>query len=69
MFLNFIIAEVSASYQAVKDIIDVTILQERAQLINESEDMLKAIYGTKLRKKTNLFPRYLVSRQVDDWNR
>ena len=30
IFLNFIIAEVSASYQAVKDIIDVTILQERA---------------------------------------
>jgi len=37
VFLNFIIAEVSASYQMVKDSIDVLCMKEKATLIQEAE--------------------------------
>ena len=40
IFLNFIIAEVSNSYANVKENIDAMIYKERAQLINEAEDIL-----------------------------
>ena len=46
VFLNFIIAEVSASYQIVKDSIDVLCMKEKATLIKEAEDMLRARFGT-----------------------
>jgi len=39
IFLNFIIAEVSNSYQKVKDTIDSLVFKERAQLINQAEDL------------------------------
>jgi len=45
VFLNFIIAEVSASYQNVKDTLDVLVMKEKATLIHESEEMLKARFG------------------------
>ena len=41
IFLNFIIAEVSSSYEEVKLHIDGLILKERASLIKESEDMMR----------------------------
>ena len=66
VFLNFIIAEVSASYQAVKDQVDVIVLQERAQLINEAEDMLKARFGQRMMNWTHIFPKYIISRQQDE---
>ena len=40
IFLNFIIAEVSSSYEEVKTHIKGLILKERASLIKESEDMM-----------------------------
>ena len=40
VFLNFIIAEVSASYESVNERVKGLIEQERAQLIKESEDMM-----------------------------
>jgi hypothetical protein len=40
VFLNFIIAEVSSSYESVKCKVKGLIEQDRAQLITESEDML-----------------------------
>lgn len=40
IFLNFIIAEVSNSYQGVKESIDALIYKERASLINESEEIM-----------------------------
>ena len=40
IFLNFIIAEVSASYEKVKANIDALIYKERATLINEAEDIM-----------------------------
>lgn len=67
VFLNFIIAEVSASYQQVKDHIDVLVEQEKATLISESEDMLKARYGgEKLQEWTHFFPRYIITREEED---
>ena len=66
VFLNFIIAEVSASYEKVKNTLDVTILQERGQLINESEDMLRARFGKQITEWTHLFPKYIITRELDD---
>lgn len=45
IFLNFIIAEVSASYQIVKDNIEVLCMKEKATLIKEAEEMLLARFG------------------------
>lgn len=45
--MNFIIAEVSASYEKVMNTIHITLLQERGNMINESEDMIRARYGDK----------------------
>lgn len=40
IFLNFIIAEASASYTKVKDNLDEMVFNERSSLIVESENML-----------------------------
>ena len=65
VFLNFIIAEVSNSYAIVNESIDVFMLQERSQLINESEDMMRAMYGKQISSWNHLFPRFLVIREED----
>lgn len=39
VFLNFIVAEASASYTAVTDTLDAVIQKERANMIRESETM------------------------------
>jgi hypothetical protein len=64
IFLNFIIAEVSSSYDSVKSKIEGYIQQDRAQLIKESEDML----AVKDKKDIIKFPSYIVSREVEDNN-
>lgn len=64
VFLNFIIAEVSASYQIVKDSIDVLVMKEKATLIKEAEDMLLARFGRdRLAQWTTLFPKYIICRE------
>lgn len=64
VFLNFIIAEVSASYQIVKDSIDVLVMKEKATLVKEAEDMLLARFGKeRLQRWTHLFPKYIVCRE------
>lgn len=45
IFMNFIIAEVGASYSTVMETLHVKLLQERGDMINESEDMLRARYS------------------------
>ena len=64
VFLNFVIAEVSASYQKVKDEVDQLFLQERSKLINESEDMIPAFI--KQRYQNKFFPRYLIKRSISE---
>ena len=59
IFLNFIIAEVSASYETVKEDIEGLILKERASLIKESEEMMSKKSLTNI----DLFPRYLIMRE------
>jgi hypothetical protein len=44
IFLNFIIAEASASYERVSDNIDNFLIFQKVCLINESEDMLPQYY-------------------------
>lgn len=57
IFMNFIIAEVSSSYQSVMDHLDITLLRERGGLINESQDILRARFGNKrINGWNHLFP-------------
>jgi len=51
IFLNFIIAEASASYTKVKDNLDEMVFNERSSLIVESENMLP-----KRLKSPSMFP-------------
>lgn len=62
IFLNFIIAEVSSSYENVKSNIDGLILKERAALIKESEEMMQK--SSKTNQK--LFPKFLITREVEE---
>lgn len=63
IFLNFIIAEVSSSYNKVKTNIDSMIYKERANLISEVEDITSQ--RTK-RKNKRLFPKFIVVREQED---
>jgi len=60
VFLNFIIAEVSASYEKVNEKVKGLIEQERAQLINEAEDMMLESQ----KQNPMIFPKYLITREV-----
>ena len=67
IFMNFIIAEVSASYQTVVDTLHVNMLQERGALINEAEDIMRQRFGEKkVVEWTHLFPRYIIARELDE---
>jgi hypothetical protein len=61
VFMNFIIAEVSSSYTNVQKSVMGHIQQDRAQLIQESEDMLLS----KHKSDPNKFPKYLIKREID----
>ena len=61
IFLNFIIAEASASYENVSNDIDNFLQYQRANLINESEDMMPTCL-----KNQNNFPKYLVVRETEE---
>ena len=61
IFLNFIIAEVSNSYQKVRDRIDEEVQKERANLINEVE----TLYTEKYKKsRPDIFPKYTIIREA-----
>ena len=62
IMLNFIIAEVSNSYEVVKENIDVLIYKERAGLIHEAE----SITPRSFRASNKLwFPQYIIAREAD----
>ena len=61
IFLNFIIAEASASYTKVKDNLDEMVFKERSSLIVEAEKMIP-----KRLKSPNMFPQFIVIRQMDE---
>jgi len=57
IFLNFIIAEASASYQKVVDDMEAIIAKERVSMIKEAEEMTREV------KKTEVhYPPYLIVR-------
>ena len=62
VFLNFIIAEVGNSYNIVNEKIQGLIEKERSILIEEAEDMML----TKWKTNANLFPKYLIMREVEE---
>lgn len=62
IFLNFIIAEVSSSYEKVKVSLNSLFLQERANLIRESEDMM----FSSMKRNRGFFPKYLITREVEE---
>ena len=61
IFLNFIVAEASASYVKVTETLDLVIWQESASLILESEEMIK-----EKNKTPDNFPKNLIVRQIKD---
>jgi len=61
IFLNFIIAEVSASYQKVKDSVNQIVYQERSGLVDEAEDMMP-----KMLMNENRVPEFIVMRCKDN---
>ena len=60
IFLNFIIAEASASYSKVVDSLEAIIQKERASMIHESETM-----SFKFRKTSEQYPAYIVVRMIE----
>jgi len=62
IFLNFIIAEVSASYEKVKEDIDALTYKERAKMVQEAEDFVSN--ERKLIDKAS-FPKYFVIREKE----
>jgi hypothetical protein len=67
IFMNFIIAEVSASYQGVKDFLHVKLLKERGDLINEAEDMIRYRFSEDaVHRWKHLFPKYIIKRELDE---
>ena len=60
IFLNFIIAEASASYAKVVNSLEAIIQKERASMIYESETM-----SFKFRKTPGQYPAYIVVRMIE----
>ena len=65
IFLNFIIAEVSASYEKVKEEIDALIYKERAKMVKEAEDFISVDRKKGPNKDLNSFPKYFVIREKE----
>jgi len=57
VFLNFIIAEASASYENVKSRLGAEVLKAKAELITEAEEMT-----FRSMKSEKSFPRYIIIR-------
>ena len=62
IFLNFIIAEVSASYEKVKEDIDALTYKERAKMVREAEDFVS---DARKLEDTQSFPKYFVIREME----
>ena len=59
IFLNFIIAETSASYESIKKNLQKMKFKEKSSLVTEAENMLFD------RQKNNInFPKYIIKRSI-----
>lgn len=61
IFLNFIIAEASASYEKVSERLDAVIQKEKSALIGEAEEMTFIKFKTEIK-----FPKYIIVREMED---
>lgn len=61
IFLNFIIAEASASYEKVSEKLDAVILKSKGALIGEAEEMMP-----RRMKGPNFFPKYIIVREMEE---
>ena len=61
IFLNFIIAEASASYEKVSEFLELYIEAEKAALIQQAEEM-----NPRFLKNEKQFPTYIVTREKED---
>jgi len=61
IFLNFIIAEASASYEKVASDLEAFIIKEKASLIQEAEQMMP-----ESTKTMDRFPQYLIIRNMEE---
>ena len=59
VFLNFIVAEASASYAVVMETLDQVIQQEKAALISEAD-------GLSMKATLQKYPKYLITRDKDE---
>ena len=60
VFLNFIVAEASASYSNVTETLEAVIQKEKASLISESEQMSR-----NKKKLPSSYPPYLIVRSIE----
>ena len=60
VFLNFIIAEASASYEKIKSRLDAEIFKAKADLITEAENMTFERFKTK-----EMLPKYIIVRSIE----
>ena len=60
VFLNFVVAEASETYNIVNDSIIETIYMQKADLIADAESIMPNAVKT-----TNHFPKYIVRRQIE----
>lgn len=60
VFLNFIVAEASASYAKVTETLEAVIQKEKASMISESEQM-----SSKKLKVPGSYPQYLIVRSIE----
>ena len=60
IFLNFIIAEASASYEKVATNISPIIMQERGSLVYEADEMIP-----KVNKNEENYPRFIIVREIE----
>lgn len=61
VFLNFIIAEASASYEKVAEFLELYIRSEKAALIQAAEDMIPTF-----NKTSKKFPKFVIIREKED---
>ena len=60
IFLNFIIAEASASYEKVASRLDPIIMKERATLVFEADEMIP-----QMNKNEEKYPRFIIVREME----
>lgn len=60
IFLNFIVAEASESYNQVSEFISEYIQQQRSELTGEAEEIMPNFFKTKKH-----FPKYILLRKVE----